>query len=109
MEVNFVVALKFHLAELEITSDIGNILDTTNLCNTTRQSENVKNHVPTKVNVLHIDSIALTIFDAMVNVDNKVFVVGTSMDTKDATLVQLETIANLATTLPNTSMTLENV
>jgi hypothetical protein len=47
------------------------------------------------------------IFSATFNVDSKVLVVGTSMDTKDATLVQLETTANLVDTLPNTSTTLE--
>jgi hypothetical protein len=61
MEVNFVVALKFH-PELEVASDTTNILDTANLFDTTRQSENVKSHVPTEINVLHIDSIALTNF-----------------------------------------------
>ncbi len=88
MEVNFVVALKFHLAELEVTFDIGNILNITNLSDTTRWFKNVENHVPTKVNVPHIDSIALMIFNATVNVDSKVIMVGTNMDTKDATFVQ---------------------
>jgi uncharacterized protein YjiK len=49
------------------------------------------------------------IFSVTFNVDSKVLVVGTSMDTKDATLVQLETTANLVDTLPNTSTTLESI
>jgi hypothetical protein len=40
----------------------------------------------------------LTIFGATVNVDSKVLVVGTNIDTKDATLVQQETTANLVDT-----------
>jgi len=36
MEVNSVVALKFHLVELEVTSDIGNILNIANPSDTTR-------------------------------------------------------------------------
>jgi hypothetical protein len=109
MEVNFVVAQKFHPTKLEVTYDIGNILDTIDYSDITQRSENVKNLVPTKINIPHIDSTTLMIFNATVNVDSKVLVIGTNMDTKDATLVQLETIAKLVNTLLNTSTALENI
>jgi hypothetical protein len=65
MEVNFVVALKFH-PELEVTFDTVNIFNIANLSDTTRRSKSVKSHVPTKVNVPHIDLIALTNFGTIV-------------------------------------------
>lgn len=109
MEVNSVVALKFHLVELEVTSDIGNILNIANPSDTTRWFKNVENHVPTKVNVPHIDSIALTFFNATVNVDSKVIMVGTNMDTKDVTFVQPYIATNLVNILPNISTTPKSV
>jgi hypothetical protein len=42
MEINFVVALKFHPAELEVTFDIRNIPDIVDLSDTTRQFKIVK-------------------------------------------------------------------
>jgi hypothetical protein len=84
MEVDLVITSKSHPTELEITSNTRNIFNIADLFNATRESRNVKDHVPKAINMPHNDSTSPMICNATIQEDNKVPIVGTNMDIRDS-------------------------
>jgi hypothetical protein len=78
MEVDYSVTLISHLTELEGTFDTMNIFDITG------GFETLNIHIHAEVIMPPINSNALAIFGATINVDSKVLVIGISMGIKDS-------------------------
>ncbi len=109
MEVDSFFALKSHLTELEVTSNTRNIFGTIDLSSDVQGSIFVQDHVFVGVTTLFDVVIALTIFGVTIKDDNKVHIVGTSMNAKASISIRPKLATILVDIAPSTSTAPEDV